>query len=188
MTVEPTKHILLAMTFIPTVAARLWPRAAGWWLACVGTIGAAAAFICDMGLPGLAPAATGVVVGIVVGLRGPRRPGESVPPPLDRALALHRCDGDPLLLDKLLAGIAQEGAGQLAAIEDGLQCGDAPRVRLAAHRLKGSLQCVAAGPAEAAARHVEVAAHAGDLERATIGCERLRDELARLSRQLPPIG
>jgi HPt (histidine-containing phosphotransfer) domain-containing protein len=177
------------MTYDPTVAARPHARAAGWWIACGGAIGAAAAYLCDVGLSGIAPAVTCVVVGIVIGGRHPRRPGEpaTLSPPLDRALALHRCDGDALLLDKLLAGIAQEGAEQLAAIKDGLERRDAPRVRLAAHRLKGSLQCVAAGPAEAAALDVEVAARDGDLARATTGCDRLRNELARLSCELPAI-
>jgi hypothetical protein len=163
-------------------------RAAGWWIACVGAIGAAAAYLCDVGLPGIAPAVTAwssVSSSVCRHRDGPASP--PLPPPLDRALALHRCDGDALLLDKLLAGIAQEGAGQLAAIKDGLECRDAPRVRLAAHRLKGSLQCVAAGPAEAAARVVEVAAREGDLARATNGC----DEAPRRARapvpRTPPI-
>lgn len=176
------------MTCISAVPARPCARAAGWWVACVGAIGVAVAHFSDVGLQGLAPAVTVTVAGIVIGAVHARRRGEPATPspPIDRALALRRCDGDALLLDKLLAGIAEEGEGQLAAIRDGLKRSDAPRVRLAAHRLKGSLQCVAAGPAEAAAHHVEVAAREGDLVRATRGCDRLRDELARLSRELPP--
>lgn len=177
------------MACISTAPARPRSRAVGWWVGCVGAIGAVVAYLCDAGLPGLAPAVTGMVAGIVIGARHPQRFGEPATqsPPIDRALALRRCDGDALLLDKLLAGIGQEGEGQLAAIQDGLERNDAPRVRLAAHRLKGSLQCVAAGPAEAAALDVEAAARDGDLVRATSGCDRLRDELARLSRELPPI-
>lgn len=176
------------MRYISAVPARPCARAAGWWAACVGAIGAVAAYVCDVGLPGLAPAVTGMVAGIVVGVRHSPRPGEPAAPTpvIDRPLALRRCDGDDLLLDRLLAGIAQEGEGQLAAIKDGLERRDAPRVRLAAHRLKGSLQCVAAGPAEAAAHVVEVAAREGDLARATNACDELRDQLARLSRELAP--
>lgn len=175
------------MTCISAVPARPWARAAGWWVGCMGAIGAAAAYVCDAGLSGLAPAVTGMVAGIVIGARRSRRIGEPATPTpaIDRPLALRRCDGDELLLDRLLAGIAEEGEGQLAAIKDALARRDAPRVRLAAHRLKGSLQCVAAGPAEAAALVVEVAARDGDLARATNACDELRDELARLSRELP---
>jgi hypothetical protein len=102
------------------------------------------------------------------------------PPPFDRALALARCDGDTALLELLVAGIPTEGAEQVAAAAAALRSGDARGVRSAAHRLKGSLQCVAAGPAEAAACTVEAAGHDGDLERAKIALDVLRTELERL--------
>lgn len=101
-------------------------------------------------------------------------------PPFDRTEALLRCDGSAELLEKIFASLEHEGVTQTAELDDAIAQGDAPRVSRTAHRLKGSLMCVAAGPAEAATLALEHSGRAGDLSMAKAQLATLRAELARL--------
>jgi HPt (histidine-containing phosphotransfer) domain-containing protein len=104
----------------------------------------------------------------------------SASPPFDRTEALQRCDGSAELLEKILASLEHEGVTQTAELDDAIAQGDAPRVSRTAHRLKGSLMCIAAGPAEAATLALEHSGRAGDLSMAKAQLATLRAELARL--------
>lgn len=104
----------------------------------------------------------------------------SASPPFDRTEALQRCDGSAELLEKIFASLEHEGVTQTAELDDAIAQGDAPRVSRTAHRLKGSLMCVAAGPAEAATLALEHSGRAGNLSMAKAQLATLRAELARL--------
>ena len=107
-------------------------------------------------------------------------PPASAAPPFDPVVALERCAGSSELMHQVLAGLPLECTQQAAAVGEAIRDGDARRVVQAAHRLKGSLQCIAAGPAEAAAKALEHGARDGDLARGPAQLTALNVELERL--------
>lgn len=111
-------------------------------------------------------------------------PPPSAAPAFDRALALERCADDEALLLHLIETLPAEAREQTTALADALAAADARQVRHHAHRLKGSLQYIAAEPAEAAATAIERSAVAGDLAAAADTFVLLRAELERLYQAL----
>jgi len=101
-------------------------------------------------------------------------------PVLDRAAALEQAAGDPDILRDVLQLVEESCTECLAAILAAAANREVDRLRQAAHRLKGSLVSVAAGPAGAAAAAVEVAARQEDLAAAQAAIPALEREIERL--------
>ena len=144
------------------------PAAPGWGLWIVGGI----LMVVASGY--LAWRFAGVVRGSVAPPRSTEAPAFNV----SEALAL--CDADPGLLRSILAGMRSECESQIAEIRAALAGGDVALLRLAAHRLKGSLLIVAARPAADLALSLERAGVAGDLAAGAPLVGALDDELRRL--------
>lgn len=100
--------------------------------------------------------------------------------PFDRAEALALCADDPAVLQAILARIPDEARSQQAAIREALDRADDAAVRLAAHRLKGSLLVIAAGPGAERAAAVERAAANHELAALPRLVAALDQDLARL--------
>jgi PAS domain S-box-containing protein len=99
---------------------------------------------------------------------------------LDRTEALRRVAGDARLLRELVGLFLGDCPRLLDALRAALARGDAGQVRIAAHTLKGSLLCFAAGPAALAAQHLEALAARGDLTGAADAADALTREIDRL--------
>jgi len=94
-----------------------------------------------------------------------RPASEPVPPArrrpetlLDPATLRAACDDDTTLLRELIQVFQADTPGALARVGEAVQEGDAPRLREAAHRLRGLLSTFSATAAEAAARLEEMGA------------------------------
>jgi len=103
------------------------------------------------------------------------------PPAIDPAAILSRVAGDMDLLRQVVRVFQQETPGRLAEIRAALSRGDGPTLQHAAHRLKGALATLAAGPASAAAAVLEQLGRAGNLPEATAAYGTLERELGRLA-------
>jgi PAS domain S-box-containing protein len=118
------------------------------------------------------------------GGRGPNPPGKSgdgaAPEVMDRAEALARVGGDPVLLRELALVFVDAAGQQLDDLRAALARGDAQGVRCAAHALKGSVGTFGARPAFEAAARVERLARSGDLAEAGRACAALEEALASL--------
>jgi HPt (histidine-containing phosphotransfer) domain-containing protein len=99
---------------------------------------------------------------------------------LDCAAALELVGGDREVMRDLLRLVEQSCTECLAAIHAASAKADAEMLRQAAHRLKGSLVSVAAGPAGAATARVEDIARQGDLTAAPAAIAALEQEVTRL--------
>jgi PAS domain S-box-containing protein len=107
---------------------------------------------------------------------------------LDRREALGHVGGDPGLLRELVHIFLADWPRLLADLRGGAEHGDARRLKLAAHSLKGSLTHFAAGPAVRAAQHVETLAGNGDLRDAPAAVAALEQEMDRLLPALVALG
>jgi PAS domain S-box-containing protein len=99
---------------------------------------------------------------------------------LDRAAALAGVGGDANLLAELARLTLAEAPGWLADARAALAAGDAPRLRRAAHTVKGGVGHFAAAAASEAAARLEAAARAGDLAGAAPLLDALEQNMARL--------
>lgn len=109
-------------------------------------------------------------------------------PVLDRAVALEQAAGDPDILRDVLQLVEDSCNECLAAIQAAAANREIDRLRQAAHRLKGSLVSVAAGPAGDAAAAVEAAARGDDLAAACAAIPALEREIERLRPVLRDLG
>ena len=100
--------------------------------------------------------------------------------PIDRAALLDRVGGDEDLLRELTAIFLTEYPLLLLEIETGLVEGNAQRVELAAHSLKGSVANFGARNALEAARCMEALARGCDLSGAREALSHLRFEFEQL--------
>jgi PAS domain S-box-containing protein len=108
------------------------------------------------------------------------------PTPIDEA-ALVRRVGDHDALRELIGVFREDCTTLLPEIEAGLRDGDAPRVRRAAHTLKGMVAFFAARSAADAARDLEQMAERGDLTRAGDVFATLAAEVEQLSSALSAV-
>jgi PAS domain S-box-containing protein len=99
---------------------------------------------------------------------------------LDRQGALANAGGDEGLLQELAQVFLADCPRLLADLRGALERGEAARLKLAAHTLKGSLFSLAARPAAQAAQQLEILARDGDLGRARPVVAALDQELERL--------
>jgi PAS domain S-box-containing protein len=111
-------------------------------------------------------------------------PAAAVPaaeaPPSDRVGLIARLDGDEGLATEVLELFVGELEAMMAAVREAAALRDIRKLESTAHRLKGSLAEVCAAPSADAAKEIEHAARAGELERACAGLAALEAEVARM--------
>lgn len=99
---------------------------------------------------------------------------------VDRRDLMSRLQDDIDLLAEIVRLYESELPGHIAALEEGLEAGDAYRVSRAAHRLKGAVGNLSSRPTVEAALALEKAAESGDLSEGREKVERLRTLTDRL--------
>ena len=95
----------------------------------------------------------------------------------DARRLLDTLDGDQELRDELLALTATNASGQFQEVSASLAAHDPAAIKAAAHKLKGALLAICAGPASAGAERVERAAATGQTDL-------LHDYVASLEREV----
>jgi HPt (histidine-containing phosphotransfer) domain-containing protein len=108
---------------------------------------------------------------------GARAPTSEV---LDPVAALYNAGGDAQLLREIAELFLAHSPGYLADIHGALARGDAVRLKMAAHTLKGSVAHFGAQAARQAAERLEVLAGQGALAEAGEAAAMLKKELERL--------
>jgi PAS domain S-box-containing protein len=114
----------------------------------------------------------------------PRPPAEASPADglLDAAALLTACDADPSLLGQMIRVFRSDAPRHLARLDAAVHRGDAAELREAAHKLVG-LASAFSGAAADAARRLEQAGAAGDLDGAAGACA----SLTEMVRELGPL-
>ena len=87
---------------------------------------------------------------------------------------------DPAFIDQLVDTFLGEAPGFLAAIDEAVAAGDATRVVVPAHTLKGNASTIGATGLAAIARSLEERGRRGDTDGAGDDAAAARDELARV--------
>jgi len=105
-------------------------------------------------------------------------------PAFDPVLAQSLCGDDPDLLAEILAEMRVECRSQVAAIQTAVAAGSAPQAHVAAHRLKGSLLMIAAGPTAELAATIERLALAEKIAEVPELLAALERELVRLEQAI----
>ena len=100
--------------------------------------------------------------------------------PLDWNALRENCAGDESLVQEVLDLFRKESAGLLGDIRSAVQSKEALAVKKTAHRLKGALVSLGAGPSVAAARDLEKMGSDGDVSRADPAFATLEREMSRL--------
>ena len=96
---------------------------------------------------------------------------------------LAACDDDPKLLRELIQVFQADAPGTLARVREAVQEHDAPRMREAAHRLRGLLSTFSAMAAAEAAR-LETMGAGGQLDAAASTLDGLAELVERLGPEL----
>jgi CheY-like chemotaxis protein/HPt (histidine-containing phosphotransfer) domain-containing protein len=123
----------------------------------------------------------------VLGESARREPTEIPPPPpdasriMDWSVALDAVQGDRELLKEIVAAFLEEYPGLLAEIRRTIDRGDAPGLRMAAHRLKGSMRYFAATRAFDNAYILETKGRENDLADTAAPLAVLEGEIDRLA-------
>jgi two-component system, sensor histidine kinase and response regulator len=99
---------------------------------------------------------------------------------LDREVLLASVEGDVKFLQDLVKGFLEDSPVLLSKIEEAFDEGDSPRLKDAAHTLKGAVGSFRAGHAYEAALRLEVIAREGNLSEAPEALNTLKQELKRL--------
>jgi two-component system, sensor histidine kinase and response regulator len=110
------------------------------------------------------------------------------PSPFDRAELVDRFDDDVPFITEMVAVFLADAATCTHELRDAVRSGDSERIHRAAHKLKGSLATMAAGPARALAQHIESCGAAGEpvgtsFDELEVEVERLLDALRE---EFPP--
>jgi HPt (histidine-containing phosphotransfer) domain-containing protein len=100
--------------------------------------------------------------------------------PLDWNALKENCADDESLVQEVLELFRKESAGLLGDIRAAVQSREPIAVKKTAHRLKGALVSLGAGPSTAAARELEKVGGEGDLSRVEALFSTLEREMARL--------
>jgi PAS domain S-box-containing protein len=115
---------------------------------------------------------------------GPEPPGRGRPEALlDPATLRAACADDPALLRELIQVFRDNAPGALARVGEAVRAGDAPRLREAAHRLRGLVSTFSAAAAAEAAR-LEAMGAGGGLGEAAATLDGLAEVVGRLGQQL----
>jgi CheY-like chemotaxis protein/HPt (histidine-containing phosphotransfer) domain-containing protein len=118
------------------------------------------------------------------GSAAPVETGSPERAPLDEAQLIQRVDGDIELAVELCRMYRSESDERVQRIADAVAAGDAAALERSAHRLKGTLQALAAGPAADAALVLEKLGREASLAGAGPAFETLSRELERLHPEL----
>ncbi len=105
-------------------------------------------------------------------------------PTFDRQRALERVDGDLSMFHSLIASFLDDRKSLTATLHAALQAGDAPRIRFAAHTLKGLGAVFFASKLVGVASQLEAVARQGDLTAAADLADALEKELTQLDAAL----
>jgi HPt (histidine-containing phosphotransfer) domain-containing protein len=100
--------------------------------------------------------------------------------PLDWNALRENCAGDESLVQEVLELFRNESASLLGDVCTAVKGRDAIAVKRSAHRLKGALVSLGAGPSVAAARELERMGSDGDISRAEPALSTLELEMLRL--------
>jgi two-component system, sensor histidine kinase and response regulator len=111
-------------------------------------------------------------------------PPDDGPPVFDAAAARAAVGGSDALLRELVALFESQAETLEQEMHAALEAGDAPRLRRAAHTLKGAASVFAAAPCVAAAKRLEATARAGALDAAPPEVAALIEESRRLAAAL----
>jgi HPt (histidine-containing phosphotransfer) domain-containing protein len=101
---------------------------------------------------------------------------------------VRRVAGRADLLRKTVKVFLGESARLVPAIRQAIEQGDAPKLRLLAHSLKGSADCFAADAAVAAAFRLEMMGRDGDLAEAREAFTAVQTEIEQLRLALAAYG
>jgi two-component system, sensor histidine kinase and response regulator len=123
-----------------------------------------------------------VLAGQTAAEPGPPAPGQTEAL-LAPATLLAACADDATLLRELIQVFQANAPGALARVREAIQGRDAPRLREAAHRLRGLISTFSATAAEAAAR-LEMMGAGGQLDEAASTLDGLTEMVERLGSQL----
>ena len=104
--------------------------------------------------------------------------------PFDEAGQLELVAGNRALLAEMVRMYREDAPELLSALTSAVERREGPEVVQLAHRLKGTLLNLAAGPAARAAAELEALSRQGALERVSTSFEALMSELSRLDRGL----
>ncbi len=102
------------------------------------------------------------------------------PSALAREELLARASGDPRFMANLIQIFISTQEEVMGEIETAVARGDAEAVRTAAHRLKGALQLICAGPSAALAKELELAGKTGESDKFANLAQSLKTEMLRL--------
>ncbi len=124
-------------------------------------------------------------------LAGTREPAVEPPPPesgtFDKAAVLARVEGDLPLLEEILDLFRLECPSLLDDVRNAIRAGHAEDLAAAAHKLKGALRTVSAGPAADTAGRLEERARAGDLSGIEPFQSELKAQLDALLAEMAPV-
>lgn len=104
----------------------------------------------------------------------------------DYGEAVRRLDGQPDLFGMIASILAEDCPRDLEAMRTALDAGNAEALAFCAHKMKGSLSAIAANPARAAARKLEVLGREGDLAAAREAYPDLEQRIRALLVALSP--
>jgi ammonium transporter, Amt family len=110
-----------------------------------------------------------------------------LPPALDLDLLLERCTRNAGAAQKLLDLFEKELRDDIEGIDRSVLAGDASGVARTLHALKGAAGVMAAHRLFEVASELEVFAREADLEKASAGMHRLREEARRCRESLPEV-
>lgn len=99
---------------------------------------------------------------------------------IDWASLRENCAGDEALVNEVLDLFRKEAPSLLEDVRAAVAERDALKVKRSAHRLKGALVSLAAGPSVAAARALELSGGANDVSAIDAQFSRLETEMRRL--------
>jgi two-component system sensor histidine kinase/response regulator len=99
---------------------------------------------------------------------------------IDWASLRENCAGDESLVNEVLELFRKEAPALLADVRTAVTQRDALQVKRTAHRLKGALVSLAAGPATQAARALELSGGGNDLATVDLQFLHLEAEMQRL--------
>lgn len=102
-------------------------------------------------------------------------------PPVQLAVALRRVDGDPDLLEELVATFQNELPERMERLRAALGRGDLPETARSAHSLRGSLGILGAEQSRLLAEELETLSVAGRGDEAAGACRVFEREMERVS-------
>jgi HPt (histidine-containing phosphotransfer) domain-containing protein len=104
--------------------------------------------------------------------------------PLNWDTLRQNCGGDEALVKEVLGLFRAEAEGLLRDVENAVASADSQALKRTAHRLKGALVSLAAGPTTDCARALEVCGGSGPIDQAPALFAQLKLEMSRLLREI----